>query len=417
MSLSLLSFANLLKAIVTLLLTKAVAVSFGPSGIAALGGLQNILGIVGPVSSLGANSGTILFVSKSKTEDVRSVIYTLAVLLFAGFLLGISVLYLAWRYLKDTLTVGTDVSMISLAAFCLSSSVVALVAGYLQGRGQFEKFAWATIIGSIVNFIILAWGFNHFSLSELVNLASVQLCIYAISLCFLARTDILEWFGGSLLFQWQIILPIIKMGSLSLIAGVVLSAGFINIRGHLIQNNGLDVTGNWDAAMRIYPLIVVVICMPIFTRYFPELCRKKTALEVVALYRPIIKNISVLFGFGLVIAYFLSNWIVHLIFADSFKLYMGTMFLFLIGDVIRSYSTILNYINLASENYLKHFLCEIIFVCSLVLIVNNVQITSFQILAYIYIAAAFFSFFSVLLFIGLQLINKKAFSNFHQHRN
>lgn len=416
MSFSLLSIANFLKGSFTLLLTKAVAVSFGPSGIVALGGLQNILGIVGPVSSLGANSGSILFVSKSKEEDVRSVIYTLAVLLFAGFLLGMSVLYLTWRYFSDSAGVGTEISMISLVCFCLSSSVVALVAGYLQGRGLLVKFAWATIIGSIANFVILVWGFYHFSQSELVNLASVQLCVYAGSLCFFARKEIREWFGESLLFQSKIIRPIIKIGSLSLIAGVFLSAGFINIRGHLIQEIGLDVAGNWDAAMRIFPLIALVICMPVFSRYFSELCRAKTASEVLALYRPIIKIISVLFGFGLVMVYFLSNWIVQLLFSDSFKLYMGTMFLFVIGDVIRSYSTILNYINLASENYFKHFLCEIVFVCTLVLIINTVQITSFKILAYIYIAAALLSFLSVLFFIGLQLINKKAFSNFHQYR-
>ena len=182
-------------------------------------------------------------------------------------------------------------------------------------------------------------------------------CVFMLEACVsLPEKRYGEWFGESLLFQSKIIRPIIKIGSLSLIAGVFFICRFYKYKRPLNSRNWPGCCWKLGCCHAgSSPLIALVICMPVFSRYFSELCRAKTASEVLALYRPIIKIISVLFGFGLVMVYFLSNWIVQLLFSDSFKLYMGTMFLFVIGDVIRSYSTILNYINLASENYFKHF--------------------------------------------------------------
>lgn len=412
MSLSLLSIANFVKGAFTLFLTKAIAVSFGPSGIVALGGLQNILGIIGPISNLGANSGSVLFFSKASKVNLKSIIYTLAILFFVGFLFGLSALFIVWKNFSVSSALDFEISLLSLSFFCLSSSIVALIAGYLQGRGMFVDYALAIIFGSVLNFIILVWALYHFSLSEMVNLAALQLSVYALSMCFIARKEIRAWFDKSVLFQHQIVRPLLKIGTFSLIAGVALSAGFINIRGILINDVGLEITGNWDAAMRIFPIITLVVCMPIFSRYFSELCKAKGALEVIAIYKPIIKVTSIIFGLGLITVYFQPYWVVYILFSDSFVLYIETIFLFVIGDVIRSFSTILNYINLASENYLRHFLGEIIFVVALVIIVNTIQVVSFKTLAIVYIAVSLLSLFFVIFFISLQWINKKFFFEF-----
>lgn len=405
MSFSLLSFANLLKGSVSLLLTKLVAVSFGPPGIVALSALQNVLGVVGPISNLGINSGSVLFIARSKEKELASVMFTLAVMLSAGFIVGSSTVYIIGWYGEATSWFTVEPNMTSLVAFCLASSVSALVAGYLQGRDLFKKFALATIIGSAFNLLILSWAYYHASLEGLVNFAALQLCVYGVVLCVMSQREIRKCFVARAVFQPKIIGPVFKIGGFSLLSGVLLSAGFLAIRADLIEGAGLDITGNWDAAMRIFPLCTLLICMPVFSRYFSQLCRASVATDVVAIYRPIIVFISTIFLLGLIVVFFGSELIVALLFSDSFTFYIETMFFFVLGDVIRTYSTIFNYINLATQNYAEHFVGEVVFIISLVGFISVVDVTSMKFLSFIYLGAALISLFMVMAFVGISMRN------------
>ena len=170
MSISLLSLGNFLRALFVLLLTKLVALSYGPPGLVALGSLQNILGILGPVSSLGANTATTLLISKSKPENLSSVFFTLIVLLLFGSLIGIILLFLLLPYFASVMPDNVEPDVTILAIYCFSSSIIALAAGYLQGRSLITSFAYGTIIGSVINLLFLIWAFTGWSLNNMINL-------------------------------------------------------------------------------------------------------------------------------------------------------------------------------------------------------------------------------------------------------
>ena len=398
MSFSLLSIANALKGIFMLLLTKIVALSFGPSGIAALGSFQNILGIVGPISSLGANSATTLFISKSSNKEIESTLFSLRIILFIGFLTGLSFLIFFWSYFLESVPKDLKLNSFILTIYCFFSSVFALVSGYLQGKTLFKQFAYGTIIGSIINILLIAWAFQNLSFNNTIYLASFQVVIYALVFCFILRKKIGILFFRINIFRRNLVLPVIKIGFFSLLSGIVLSLVFIEVRNHIILTTGINAAGNWDAAMKIFPIITLLVCMPIFTRYFSELCNTKNFTLIISLYKKILKAASLPLILGLLIVYFFPNLIVNILFSDSFKLYKETILLFVVGDVIRSYAVVLNYLNLAFERYFQHFIGEITFSISLICLISSIELSSFLSLAYLYLYSALSSLLVVIIF-------------------
>jgi len=268
MSISLLSLGNALRALFILLLTKLVAFSYGPSGLVALGSLQNILGILGPVSSLGANTAATLLISKAKPEKLNSVIFTLLVVLLIGSVIGITLLFLLLSYFASVMPDNVDLSVTSLVIYCISSSIFAMAAGYLQGRTLITSFAYGTIVGSVINLLFLLWAVSGWSLSNTINLVVFQVIVNAVVLLFIIRKDIWKWFFSLKEFRFNLVRSLLQVGSLSLASGVILSAGFINIRQEITADMGIAIAGNWDAAIRTFPIITLLVCMPIFSRYF-----------------------------------------------------------------------------------------------------------------------------------------------------
>ncbi len=402
MSISLLSLGNILRALFVLLLTKLVAFSYGPAGLVALGSLQNILGILGPVSSLGANTSTILLISKSKPENLSSVFYTLIVLLLFGSLIGIILLFLLLPYFVSVMPDNVELNVTILVIYCLSSSIFALAAGYLQGRTLITSFAYGAIVGSGINFLFLFWAFTGWPLNSMINLIAFQMFINAIVLLYIIRKYLLKLISSLKEFQFKLALPLLQVGALSLASGLMLSIGFIYIRQEITEDFGLATSGNWDAAIRTFPIIMLLICLPIFSRYFSTLCKIGKKNELVSIYRTIITITLVPFSLGLSVVFLFPTLIVNLLFSDSFIMYMETITLFVIGDIIRAYAAIFNYFNLASLKYFHHFIGEVSFIAILVLLVNIMPISNFHQLALLYITASAFT----LVLVGIFFISQ-----------
>jgi O-antigen/teichoic acid export membrane protein len=401
-SISLLSIGNAIRALFMLLLTKLVSSLFGTSGLIALGSFQNILGILGPVSSLGANSAVALFFSKDSC-DLKSVRTTLVVLLFLGFVLGVFLLMIMWPYFVDTMAAGYSLNLLILVIYCFASSLLALVSGYMQGRSLILSLATGTIIAGVVNIVILSIAYFGWGLADIVNLAAAQVILSAFVLCLIVRKDLLSWSINLKTFQADMIRPLLQMGAFSLSSGIILSLGFIDIREQLIDISGVLATGNWEAATRIFPMISILICTPIFTRYFSILCNLKNYREVLIIYKEISKIAMSVFILGIFMIYCFSDIIVSLLFSSEFSMYAEFAVVFVFGDCCRSYAAMLNYYNLASENYITHFIGEIVFISALVALINFVNPISFQSLAYYYLGASFLCLAVVSVTFSLQL--------------
>ena len=386
-TISLLSLGNALRAIFMLLLTKLVAFSYGPS-LVALGSLQNILGILAPVSSLGTNSAATLLISKAKQEKLNSVILTLVFVLLVGSLIGIALLFLLLSYFNNVMPANVELNVTALIIYCFSSSLFAIAAGYLQGRTLIASFAYGTIIGSVINLMFLVWAASGWSLNNTINLAVFQLAINAFVLLFILRKDIWKWLFSTKKFQFSLVGSLLQVGLFSLTSGVILSAGFINIRQVITEDMGIVAAGNWDAAIRTFPIISLLVCMPIFSRYFSSLCIASKTSELFSIYKQIMFITFIPFSLGLTIIFLFPSLIVELLFSDSFVLYIQTIMLFIVGDIIRSYATLLNYFNLASLRYTRHFIGELVFIVTLLFLITFIPINSFDQLALFYIVSS-----------------------------
>lgn len=365
--------AVLIKTATMFILNKILAVYVGPSGYAAIGQFQNFIQIVTSFAGGAINTAVIKYTAEYYDEEKKQRIVWMAagsiILLFSIVIASLILIF--QRPLSFYIFQSYEYQSIFVwfAIFLLFFNFNALFLAILNGKKEILKLVIANIAGSLFSLAITSLLAIKYQLyGALVALSIYQSIAFFITLILCYRSD---WFKLSYLFGH--IDPTIarKFGAFALMAltsAICVPLSQIIIRSYLTSEFGINYAGYWEAMIRLSSGYLMLVTTTLGVYYLPRLSELSAISEIKKEVYQGYKLIFPLALLGALLVYFLRDWIIGLLFTESFAP-MRDLFLWqMIGDSLKIGSWILAYLMLSKAMTKLFIITEIIFATTLVVL-------------------------------------------------
>lgn len=364
--------AVLIKTATLFLLNKILAIYVGPSGYAVIGQFQNFIQIVTTFAGGAINTAVIKYTAEYYEDENKqraiwktagSIIFLFSVIV--AFLILVLQKQLSFYIFQ---TYEYQSIFVWFAIFLLFFNFNALFLAILNGKKEILKLVIANIAGSLFSLAITGILAVKFQLyGALVALSIYQSTAFFITLLLCYKAD---WFKFSYLFgkiDPVISKKFIAFAFMALTSAVCIPLSQIVIRLYLTNTFGLEFAGYWEAMMRLSAGYLMLITATLSVYYLPRLSELSSISDIKKEVYLGYKFIFPLALFGGLLVYFLRDWIIALLFTDSF-LPMRDLFLWqMIGDSLKIGSWILAYLMLSKAMTKLFIITEVIFAFTLVI--------------------------------------------------
>ncbi|WP_298116812.1 O-antigen translocase [Flavobacterium sp.] len=355
----------LIKISIGFITSKIIAVFVGPSGMALVGNLRNFLTTVQSFGTLGFENGIVKYVAEHKSDDekLKSTLSTIFFSVFIScFILGLFLFFFS-NYFND-LIFGSEFHysfIFKFLALALPFYIgnIFLVAT-INGFDEYKKVIYINIIGNCIGLLVsglLIWKFKIEG--ALLSIVLTPSLLFLVSLFFLnKRIKILEKINTKS-FQFNFLKSISSYSLMALVSAVFGPMVLIAIRTFIIDKIGIQEAGFWEAITRISSYYFLFITSIIGIYFYPKMIVAETNSETKKLFWKYYKGVMPLFIFGLIIVFFLKEYIVQLLFTKEFLPVSKLFFWQLIGDVFKALSIILGYQFFAKKLTKEYIISEI----------------------------------------------------------
>ncbi|MBR9914080.1 MAG: O-antigen translocase [Algicola sp.] len=358
---SLNSVSVVLRILSGLITSKLLAIFVGPSGMAYIGNLHDIINSGKAFSTLGLGNGIVKYVAelKDNTIELSKSLSTVFYFISGAALLMAFYVFFNAQAINDAVFTRTNnyVYIIKLLALILPLfALKTFVFSVMNGLSKFKRILRITIISQIIGVILSAFLIWKMELKgALIAILVIEIVLFIITM--LSLSDVWRYFK-LIAFHHISFKHVKNLGAFTIMAlfsATVLPMVTLYIRNYLIEGYGDDMAGFWVAMQRIssYYLmfatsLITLYILPKFSGIHTDGGFRK---EVIGFYKTIVP----LFFCGLVLIYVLRKWIVTIIFDEGF-LPMSDLFLWqLLGDFIKVLSLVLSYQFLAKK-MVKHYI-------------------------------------------------------------
>lgn len=363
--------AVLIKTATMFILNKILAIYVGPSGYAAIGQFQNFIQIVTTFAGGAINTAVIKYTAEYYDEEKKQRIVWKAagsiILLFS--ILIASLILIFQRPLSFYIFHSYEYQSIFVwfAIFLLFFNFNALFLAILNGKKEILKLVIANIAGSLFSLAITSVLAIKYQLyGALVALSIYQSIAFFITLILCYKSD---WFKLSYLFGSIDSTIARRFGAFALMAltsAICVPLSQIFIRSYLTGEFGVNYAGYWEAMIRLSGGYLMLVTTTLSVYYLPRLSELSAISDIKKEVYQGYKLIFPLALLGALSVYFLRDWIIGVLFTDSF-LPMRDLFLWqMIGDSLKIGSWILAYLMLSKAMTKLFIITEVIFASTLV---------------------------------------------------
>ena len=365
--------AVLIRTATLFILNKILAVYVGPSGYAVIGQFQNFIQIVTTFAGGAINTAVIKYTAEYYDDkNKQRIVWKAAGSIILLFSIIATVLIIVFqRQLSFLIFHNYEYQSIFVwfAIFLVFFNFNALFLAILNGKKEILKLVVANISGSLFSLVITSILAIKYKLyGALIALSIYQSIVFFITLLLCYKAD---WFRLSYLFGR--IDPNIakKFGAFALMAltsAVCLPLSQIFIRSYLTGEFGINYAGYWEAMIRLSGGYLMLVTTTLGVYYLPRLSELSIISDIKKEVYLGYKFIFPLALLGAMSVYFLRDWIIAVLFTDSF-LPMRDLFLWqMIGDSLKIGSWILAYLMLSKAMTKLFIVTEISFSILLVLL-------------------------------------------------
>ena len=340
------SLSVFIKICIGFIVSKFIAVFVGPQGLAFVGNLRNFLSSVEAVATLGFENGVVKYVSEHKKEKEKLDKTIATVFITVGIsCIAISLfLFLFPNYLNSILFPRHDYSFIfRVLAITLPFYIGnILITATLNGLGKFNKVIYVNIIGAVFGLfisIVLMWQMK--TQGALLALVISPAVILLVSLFYINKEIPLFKAIQFNLFDVSVLKNLSSYSLMVLVSSVIGSIVSLAIRKNIIATIGLEQAGYWEAMTRISSYYLLFITTILSLYYLPKMAETKNNQETKKLFWGYYKQIMPLFIFGLLVLYFLKDYVIHILFTKEFLPISKLFFWQLVGDVLKAASFVL----------------------------------------------------------------------------
>ncbi|WP_310990985.1 O-antigen translocase [Aequorivita marina] len=349
---------------ISLFIQRLLAELVGEAGIAKIGSLRNLLAMLNSFTSVGIFSGIVKYVAEYKEdeEQLQKLFSSAFVFTVSGTVLVSSVLFFGADYFGETIFETTEyVYLIKLLAVIVPFiSISRVFNGIINGLSRYKKLAgidlFSYIFSSILTVVLLLTNNIDGALIAIAITPVIQLAV----LLFMFIKVLREYVQFSKLrFKVPMAKSLLAFSLMSFFSTVLLNYVEIDIRVMIQNRINIVDAGIWTAMTNISKNYMV-FSSAIFTLYvLPKFAAIHTKTDFKAELLNIYKTLLPLFGVGMLLIYFLRDYVIQIIYPEFDA--MAPLFKWqLMGDFVRLAAIVLGYQFLAKKMVRNFIFSEIL---------------------------------------------------------
>ncbi|MEY0151526.1 O-antigen translocase [Providencia rettgeri] len=358
--------ATFFKMLSGLVINKAVSVYIGPAGLAVIGQFQNFSQLVLIAAQGAINNGVVKYTAEYGRESERlpSLFSTsVRISLFTSVIIGcILAIFSNFFSLKILDSIQYQFIFIIFGFTVILFVLNGLLLSIINGLKEIRNYIKINIIQSIYSLIFTSLLIYFLGLKgALIALATNQSIVFFITLFMLRKHEIITWKKFTSSFDKKISKNLFSYSAMAITSAIMVPTSQFIIRDYIGTTQGLDQAGYWQGVWYISTTYLMIVTTALSTYYLPRLSeitsKQELRKEILHGYK-ILLPIVIVCG---VVIYLLRDFIIYLLFSDSF-VPMKPLFTWqIVGDVFKIASWLLAYVMLAKSMTKTFIISEIFF--------------------------------------------------------
>ena len=363
---SLSSLSILVRIITGFISSKAIAYFIGPSGMALMGNLRSFTSTIENIGILGLQNGIVQNCAKNNEnkEQLNNWVTSLF-WIFCSFALLLSfIVFLGNSFFSNQIfgSASEYHFVLYFITFVIPFQVLHLFfVAILNGFSEYKKVTAISVCSYLAGLLIslfLMWKFG-------INGALISISVLSVFQFLFSGYYFVQYFSFQLILlnrkiDFRNIKHILPLGLMTLFSAVLAPILYIFIRNLITKEVSLEAAGYYEAMQRISGFYMMFISTLITFYFLPELTKAKSLDKERKLTFAFYKGIIPIFGFGLVLIYFLRNFVIQVLLTKEFELVSDLFLWQLLGDFFRALALILGIRFYAKKMIKDYFVTEII---------------------------------------------------------
>ena len=328
-----------------LITSKIMALIIGPTGILLVGNARNFLSTIENISSLGFQKGVVKYTAENAENEIQTkrILSTLFYTIIAAAIITGSILLVTSNYYSVLLFQTTTYRFFfQILAFLMPLYIGSiLLISILNGRNKYNWVINLSIFGSVLSLIITLAGIYFFQTKgALMSLIIVPVLLSVISWYLVFKEKPFFEFIKISYFDLSVLKSFSHYSLMALVSGIIGPIVYIAIRNEIANQSILD-SGNWEALNRISNYYLLFVNTILMVYYYPKLVMANTKIETQKVFTDFYKQILPMFILGMLLFYFLKDWLIPLLLSDDFLKIKELVFWQAVGDIFKVISWIL----------------------------------------------------------------------------
>jgi PST family polysaccharide transporter len=363
---SLSSFSILVRIITGFISSKAIAYFIGPSGMALMGNLRSFTSTIENIGILGLQNGIVQNCAKNNEnkEQLNNWVTSLFWIFCSLALLLSFIVFLGNSFFSNQIfgSASEYHFVLYFITFVIPFQVLHLFfVAILNGFSEYKKVTAISVCSYLAGLLIslfLMWKFG-------INGALISISVLSVFQFLFSGYYFVKYFSFQLILlnrkiDFRNIKHILPLGLMTLFSAVLAPILYIFIRNLITKEVSLEAAGYYEAMQRISGFYMMFISTLITFYFLPELTKAKSLDKERKLTFAFYKGIIPIFGFGLVLIYFLRNFVIQVLLTKEFELVSDLFLWQLLGDFFRALALILGIRFYAKKMMKNYFVTEII---------------------------------------------------------
>jgi O-antigen/teichoic acid export membrane protein len=363
-----------IRLVVSVFIQRLLALTVGEAGIANIGQVRNLLGMVTSTSTLGTFSGIVKYVAefRNNLKELSKLFSTALAFLVFGSLVSSLVLYFGSNYFSDYFFGSVNYKYV----FKLLAIIVPFIGlnrainAVVNGLSEYRKYAIIELIGYLLAAVALIIGLYAADLKGVLIAISIAPIIQLIVLLVVFGKRLSEFvklknLGFGLLYKNKLL----AFTLMSFVSTFLLNYIELDIRTLVTDKLNINEAGYWTA-INFISKNYMVFASGLFTLYvLPKFAKIDNGQDFKNEVFHIYKTILPIFGVGMLLVFGLRNYIIQFVYPE----FLGMEPLFkwqLLGDFIRLCSLVLTHQFLAKRLVKSFIFTEIISLVLFFLLTN-----------------------------------------------
>ncbi|EJI85739.1 hypothetical protein AEST_14040 [Alishewanella aestuarii B11] len=364
---SLLSFiATIIKMLSALIINKALAVIVGPSGLAFVAQFQSFIQISQAIGQCAINNGITRYTAEYATdkENLRKIISTaLCLSLISSIITGVLIVIIS-KYLSIYFLKSTDyTSIVALFGFFLAFFVLNnFLLSILNGLKEIGLWVKINITQSVVSLLLTLLLITGFGLKgALLSIVLTQSLVLFLAIFYIYNHAVINRDILTINFYFPEFKKLSSYILMGLTTAIIVPLSHVILRESIVLRLDWVAAGNWQAIWYISSMYLGLISTVIGVYYLPRISEIK---DFKTLVNELANGYKILVPFMFILClciFHLREFIISILFSDSFSKVADLFMWQLIGDFIKMMSWLIAYIMIAKSLVRSFIFSEIFF--------------------------------------------------------